>query len=571
MLSKEQRIKNTILILIMLILISAGFIISIYDNHLIKTHISEDMQEKNRHINKVFNLFINDMDREISQRTDKMLCKEARKEFFNQNRDALYKLVKDDYEDMIKSNSFLKIVTFRLPDGSAFLRVHKPEMYGDSLNTKRKIIIDTITTQKRQFGFELGKLRMTHRVVTPIFYNDTFVGVVEIGIEPEYIIEKMNNLFDIKSSLFVKDGNLEVSLDKNLENRSRVGNFIFARGSNIIKDNLNQIDLSKNSFRILFQNREYHINVIDLLDHKGNVAAKILVYYDLTKENEEFSSLMKKNLIAIFLVIFMLFIVLNIGLNYFLKKIDQLYLNVLKKDKMMLQQSKLASMGEMIGNIAHQWRQPLSVISTSASGLRLQNELKILDDEQLNNSVECIVNSTKYLSQTIDDFISFVKNSQDAVEFDIKENLEKNLGILKGSLKIHEVNVFLDSQNKIIKGFPNELTQVFINIVHNAKDALKSNTLNNRLVFVSTISDENSIKIIIKDNAGGIPEDIMSKIFDPYFTTKGDSDGTGLGLYMSYRIINENMGGSIKVENIEYEYEGKVHKGAQFSITLPIT
>ncbi|RXJ67335.1 hypothetical protein CRV08_10430 [Halarcobacter ebronensis] len=571
MLSKEQRIKNTILILIILILISAGVIISIYDNHLIKTHISEDMQEKNRHINKVFNLFINEMDREISQRTDKMLCKEARKEFFNQNRDALYKLVKDDYEDMIKSNSFLKIVTFRLPDGSAFLRVHKPEMYGDSLNTKRKIIIDTITTQKRQFGFELGKLRMTHRVVTPIFYNDTFIGVVEIGIEPEYIIEKMNNLFDIKSSLFVKDDNLEVSLDKNLENRSRVGNFVFARGSNIIKYNLNQIDLSKNSFRILFQNRKYHINVIDLLDHKGNVAAKILVYYDLTKANEEFFSLMKKNLIAIFLVIFMLFIVLNIGLNYFLKKIDQLYLNVLKKDKMMLQQSKLASMGEMIGNIAHQWRQPLSVISTSASGLRLQNELKILDDEQLNNSVECIVNSTKYLSQTIDDFISFVKNSQDAVEFDIKENLEKNLGILKGSLKIHEVNVFLDSQNKIIKGFPNELTQVFINIVHNAKDALKSNTLNNRLVFVSTISDENSIKIIIKDNAGGIPEDIISKIFDPYFTTKGDSDGTGLGLYMSYRIINENMGGSIKVENIEYEYEGKVHKGAQFSITLPLT
>ena len=481
--------------------------------HLIKAHIKEDMQSKNMHINRVFKLFIDELDQDITQRTDKMLCNSVIEAMYNKDREKLYKQVLPDYEDMIKSNNYLKIVTFRLPDGSTFLRVHKPEAYGDKLNKKRKIILDTIFTKERQFGFEIGKLRMTHRIVTPIFYNKEFIGVVEVGIEPEYIIKKMNNLFEIQSSLFVKSDKIDVSLDKSLRDSDSLDGFVFARGSKIIEDNIDQVDLTKKSFRIYSDDMEYHINVIDLLDHKGNIAAKILVYYNLTEENKEFKLLMYKNFLAIFIVIIVLVIVLNFGLNYFLKKIDQLYINMLKKDKMMLQRSKLASMGEMIGNIAHQWRQPLSVISTSASGLKLQNDLGVLNNEVLNNSVEGIVNSTKYLSQTIDDFISFVKNSKDEVEFDIKNNIEKNLGILKGSLKIHEVAVILDVESKILTGHPNELTQVFINIVHNAKDALKINNVDNRLVFIKSRSDDQHIQIEIKDNAGGIPEDIYRKSF----------------------------------------------------------
>ncbi|WP_320033422.1 ATP-binding protein [Halarcobacter sp.] len=571
MLSIEKKIKNRILILILMILISTGIVIISYENHLIKNHIEHDITTQNENINNTFNLFIDELDKNIAERTNFMLNKESRLALKNKDRKLLYKYTKKHFKRMSENNKYLKIMTFRLTDGSAFLRVHKPEMFGDKLNKKRKIILDTILTEKRQFGFEIGKLKMTHRIVTPIFYEDKLIGVVEVGIEPEYIIEKMNNIFNIKSSLFVKNEQLELSLQKVESNyKYKINDFIFVRGSELIRDNLQKINFDEKISKIEFRGKDYYIDTIKLLDHKNNVAAKMLISYDLTTFKKEFDEMLEKNLMITFLVIIILFIVLNMGLNHFLKKIDSLYLNILKKDKMMLHQSKLASMGEMIGNIAHQWRQPLSVISTSASGIRVQNELGVLTDETLHNSIDGIVNSTKYLSQTIDDFMDFVKSDKSAIDFDVKENIEKNIEILKGSLKIHQINLVLKCQSEFIKGFPNELTQVFINIVHNAKDALKENNIKEKYIFIETNKTDKNIEIIIKDNAKGIPKNVINKVFDPYFTTKNESNGTGLGLYMSYRIVTESMKGEIKVENVEYDFYGNKYTGAMFTVSLPL-
>ncbi|WP_321314711.1 ATP-binding protein [Halarcobacter sp.] len=572
MIAIEKKIKNRILILILMILLTTGIVIISYENYLIKNHIEHDISTKNKNINKTFNLFIDELDKDIAERTNFMLSYNTRLALKNRDRKALYKNAKEHFKRMRNNNKYLKIMTFRLPDGSAFLRVHKPKMFGDSLDKKRKIILDTILSQKRQFGFEVGKLKMTHRIVTPIFYDNKLIGVVEIGVEPEYIIEKINNIFNIESSLFVKNEQLEFTLHKIEDNyKYKVNDFIFVRGSKLIKDNLQKIDFDKKISKIEYKGKNYYIDTIKLFDHKGKTAAKMLISYDLTAFKKEFDEMLEKNLMITFLVIIILFVVLNMGLNYFLKKIDSLYLNILKKDKMMLHQSKLASMGEMIGNIAHQWRQPLSVISTSASGIRVQNELGVLNDETLHNSVNGIVNSTKYLSQTIDDFMDFVKNDKSAVEFDIKENIEKNIEILKGSLKIHQINLVLNCHKEYIKGFPNELTQVFINIVHNAKDALKEQNVKEKYIFIETNKTDKDVEIIIKDNANGIPNHIINKVFDPYFTTKNESNGTGLGLYMSYRIITESMKGNIKVENVEYNFNEKTYIGAMFTISLPFS
>ncbi len=236
------------------------------------------------------------------------------------------------------------------------------------------------------------------------------------------------------------------------------------------------------------------------------------------------------------------------------------------------EQEKLASMGEMIGNIAHQWRQPLSVISTAATGMQLQKEYGHLNDNLFNESCETINKNAQYLSKTIDDFRNFIKGDRVFQYFNLKENIQSFKHLVEGAIKSNDINVIFNLDSNIgVNGYPNELVQCYINIFNNAKDALIENNIENKLIFISTYIENNKIRIIFKDNAGGIPKDIKSKIFDPYFTTKHQSKGTGLGLNMSNRLISEGMNGSIDVVNAEYEYEGNLYAGAQFKITLPIT
>ncbi|MCK5295230.1 MAG: sensor histidine kinase [Arcobacteraceae bacterium] len=242
-----------------------------------------------------------------------------------------------------------------------------------------------------------------------------------------------------------------------------------------------------------------------------------------------------------------------------------------QKDKQLFEQSKMASMGEMIGNIAHQWRQPLSVISTSATGMQLQKEYGILTDEKFNNSCESINTQAQYLSKTIDDFKNFIKGERKLETFNLKDNIDSFLNLIGPTVKQYNLNVILDIKDDIkIKGYPNELQQCFINIFNNAKDILIDKKEDDKYLFISTYIKTNSAIIEFKDNAGGIALDILPKIFEPYFTTKHQSQGTGLGLHMTYSLITDGMKGSIVTNNIEYEYKNNSYKGAIFTITLPL-
>ncbi|WP_419782934.1 ATP-binding protein [Malaciobacter marinus] len=237
------------------------------------------------------------------------------------------------------------------------------------------------------------------------------------------------------------------------------------------------------------------------------------------------------------------------------------------KDKLLSQQSKMVSMGEMIGNIAHQWRQPLSSISTAAGALKVEKEFGILDDKSLDNSLDMIIKNTKYLSKTIDDFRNFFKVDKDIERIDLNEIIERSLKLLESSIRNHYIKIEKRvGQNLFINGFANELTQAFINIINNSKDALKINNVENRVIFIDAYVSKNKVFVIIKDNAGGIKEDIKSKIFDPYFTTKHQSQGTGIGLYMTHQIIVEHMAGIIEVENIKFSYENEAYTGCQFKV-----
>ena len=240
-----------------------------------------------------------------------------------------------------------------------------------------------------------------------------------------------------------------------------------------------------------------------------------------------------------------------------------------QKDKILGEQSKMVAMGEMIGNIAHQWRQPLSVISTAATGMQMQKEYGILNDNIFNESCEAINNNAQYLSKTIDDFRNFIKGDRDKKIFILKDEIDSFIHLIEGTIKSNNIDIQLDLEDDIeMDGYPNELTQCMINIFNNAKDALVEKNIDEKIISITTKKTNDKIEITIKDNAGGIPQDILPHIFEPYFTTKHKSQGTGLGLNMTYNIITDGMDGTIEAINQTYEYENKEYTGAEFIITL---
>ncbi len=243
------------------------------------------------------------------------------------------------------------------------------------------------------------------------------------------------------------------------------------------------------------------------------------------------------------------------------------------KDTLLYEQSKLASMGEMIGNIAHQWRQPLSIISTSATGLQMQYEFGLFNSKDIPKTCAIINENAQYLSQTIDDFRNFIKGERILKEFDLSKTIDSFTHLVGASIKSNDIEVVLDlEQNLFITGYENELKQCFINIFNNAKDVLKALGDERKLFFITIKEeDKDSIKISFKDNGKGLSKKNLEKVFEPYFTTKHQSQGTGLGLHMTYNMITTGMQGNISIQNVKYTYEQKSYKGAEVVITLPKT
>lgn len=239
-----------------------------------------------------------------------------------------------------------------------------------------------------------------------------------------------------------------------------------------------------------------------------------------------------------------------------------------QKDQILFQQSKMAAMGEMIGNIAHQWRQPLNTISVVAGGLKMHKELETLNDNVFNEHLSTIHNTVQFLSQTITDFKNYFSPDKHPEDFDIKASITNDVRLIEASYNALNINMIFSLESCLLHTYKNELSQVILNILGNSKDALESSSQDEKYIFITSKKIENSLIVSIKDNAGGINEEIISKIFDPYFTTKHQSQGTGIGLFMTQEIIVKHMHGEIQVKNVNYTYNGKEFKGAQFDISL---
>ncbi len=235
----------------------------------------------------------------------------------------------------------------------------------------------------------------------------------------------------------------------------------------------------------------------------------------------------------------------------------------LEQEQLLIQQSKMAAMGEMIGMIAHQWRQPLSSISTVAGNMQIFLDLDRVDRDDFSSLLTTINDQVQYLSSTINDFREFFSPKKRAELVNLEDILGKTLKLIGKSLE--SKNIQLNNSCSFpepIVTYSNEMMQVFLNIIKNAQDVLLEKRVSNPRIIIESRELEQYQTVIITDNAGGVPEEYLDKIFEPYFSTKDEKAGTGLGLYMSKMIVEKHCGGELTVKNI--------NGGASFEINLPV-
>jgi signal transduction histidine kinase len=519
---------------------------------------------------------------------------------------------------------------FVFPDNSVFLRMHKPSKFGDNLTRVRLDFDKTNKTRTIVRGFSQGRTAHGFRNVYPILTdNDSLhLGAFEVSFSSEYLqdyLTEMNQLhthFIVNKSIFKSHTWQRDDLVLKYTQSAEDNNHMLTIGpqhshEKCIIENSLRIDSIKKELKeklaikkafALFTEFKDVTSVIAFYPIEHSVTKDVVAWLVSYKPNNIINDIEKNALLTKILVItfvgiasFFIYFLMTQRLllnktveektknlqkinkeleekendlehiNENLEEIIQKEINKNKeKDRMLFEQSKMASMGEMIGNIAHQWRQPLSAISTSASSMIMQNDLDILQKDEINKQLELIISQSQYLSTTIDDFRDFIRGDSKKENIKLSTITDSFLNLVSSSIKKHEIN-FINKVNQEIKfeALPNELNQCFINLFNNTKDAFKPKA-ENKIIILDAILNDNEVIISFQDNAGGIPENIIDKIFEPYFTTKHQSQGTGLGLHMVYKMIVEGMKGSISVENQNFTFKDRAYKGALFIIKIPL-
>ena len=341
--------------------------------------------------------------------------------------------------------------------------------------------------------------------------NKRFLELINLKNKEELIGKKDSDLNFLESEIFVNDDKLIISTKE------------------AKLDYIEQVTIKENITKIV------NTSKVPLLDEEGKVIGILAITQDITEQ---------------------------------INNINQLK----EQEKLIIQQSRLASMGEMIANIAHQWRQPLSIISTLATGIKLEKELAISNEQSEIDSLDMINQNAQYLSQTIDDFRNYFKKSNYMNTIFTNNLLDKTLKLIAPRLKNKNIEIIMNNENIEIETYENELVQIYINIINNAIDAFEDfkEVDYSKYIFIEIKKIDASLEIKIKDNAGGIEDEIMNRIFEPYFTTKDEKQGTGLGLFMCNEIVTKHLKGDIQALSSTFSYEGKEYKGTTFKITLPL-
>jgi len=475
-------------------------------------------------------------------------------------------------------------IEFILNDGTMFLDMKNPLKNDYKISDNRTLFKKLKWTRVPQSTFEIRDNTSGLKFAFPIIEENKLLAAMIITFNEQAISSLLMKQYNVianiilRKELFNPEYIKESKLYKDAHKKDFLHNVLILKEiNNKFSKNLDGLKPEERITNILYDIGEKNVPGSYYIENKKTIATIIPLINSITNKNQGFISILTKgSTIGLFndnyeafSTLFILFY-LALVLLFYQQKVTNIMdkeklREMMQKDKQILEQAKLAQMGEMLGNIAHQWRQPLSAISTVASGLKINYEYNILDTKEIPKQMDLIVENTKHLSKTIDIFRDFIKEEKALKDIKIQEKLDECINIISATISSHHIKLIneIDYDNPVtLKMISGELSQVVINLINNSKDAIVQNKINNGWIKITQKTEKNYLIIIVEDNGGGISKDIMTKIFDPYFTTKHQYQGTGLGLYMSKTMIEKHLNGKLEVKN------GK--NGAIFTIKLNI-
>ena len=518
-------------------------------------------------------------------------------------RTKLYTKLQAYYEQLTHSGIIITLFSFE--NNHTLLRLHKPNKFGDDLSKVRYSFTYANEHKKLIRGFEQGKISHAFRNIFPIFYRDEYLGSVDIAFSSESLQEGMTKSHKIDTHFILNKSLFETNIWKAQKKVKYIqsiehDDFLFAltpthnekqleHGKGILNSKL-KTEIAKNTSHgnafSLYRKMDDTVKVVTFSPIKNIKENSTVAYLVSYTDSPYLKSILRDYLwingSAIIGMIILVILICNIVRHRFFlqeevdKKTQELKIlnenlqhdiqkqlsEIREKDGLLLEQARLASMGEMIGNIAHQWRQPLNALGLVLQKVPILHQRNKLDEETLETTVDKGMSLIHQMSSTIDDFRFFFQENKDTETFKLIETVDNCHTLLSPILEQDKIEFkSIIDEDILIHGHANQLSQVLLNIMNNAKDALYENNISDPLITIEGYCHDNKIIIDITDNAGGIPEKIIKKIFDPYFTTKEEGKGTGIGLFMSKRIIEENMKGKLNITNTDF--------GAKFSIVLP--
>ena len=401
-----------------------------------------------------------------------------------------------------------------------------------------------IIPSSAQFGFFFSKHYAAYHILVPVIVEGSTIGMLEFAIAPEYFLNEVEEFSGLKGYLLFK-GEPFNPHDEALSNIS-------------LKDG------------VISQNRKstYITHVIELKGIIGDNLAELLFFQDISDQQQKLLDAIYEAFFLALAMMGVLLIILNYGFNVLIKRLEESESNLrhlnhtledrvneeitqrMHNEQMLMHQSRLASMGEMIGNIAHQWRQPLTELGATLMNLQILREHQKLTDVVFDERIARSENLIAYMSKTIDDFRNFFAADKKQERFSINETIKKAIDLIESALKNHHITLtFEEKGDYSIIGYPSEFAQVILNIISNAKDILLERNVEAPHIHIFLGMEDGRRIIRITDNGGGISVEPIERIFEPYVSTKHAKSGTGIGLYMSKTIIEKNTDATLRAYN----------------------
>ncbi len=500
------------------------------------------------------------------------------------------RLCSEQFFSILEDMFLVTEINFFLNDKTYMLRVHNNENDKETTSqlTSGYVISRTINTGDLAYGLELTPTKELRLITSRLILSKASTPVyIEIKLNLNLILDTLENIEKVSLLVLTEENkrDLKKAQQENLQhlNFNHLYDHTVIYGDELLPqgnhDNLHDLSvtLSQNKRSHIILGEEYYTSgSFSLLNEGGRHIGHFIVLRNRTDDVNALSLLFSKLIIIIGILSLIWFFIFTRYLKQIDTRLNESYLalvdeieerkiaqkKIKAQDELIMTQSRHAAMGEMISMIAHQWRQPISVIAMEANNMLADIELDEIQPEFFSKEARNIIEQTQHLSKTIDDFRNFFRperKKEQAIPQQIMEECFSIVGKILENNNIEIIKNYQSDHSLIL--YNRELLQVLINLIKNAKEALLENRETERRLIIDIFESDEKVKISITDNAGGIAENIQNKIFEPYFSTKDKKSGTGLGLYMSKTIIEEHMKGKLFVIN--------TNDGAKFTIILP--